>query len=100
MLVSYINVIIQSFFSAAHHTVETLRSVMLTAVPGFAHKVSLHLLFVCAIFVFSHQHVVAIVEVCGAVQLQAPMVLYICDIMNHGLDVVALLHCLTITKPL
>lgn len=64
------------------------------------HEVSLHLLLVKPKFVPSHQSVPPIVEVCGAVQLQAAVVLPLCDVVDHGHDVQPLRHHLIIPKPL
>lgn len=72
---------------------------MLT-LPRLLHEVSLHLLLVRPEFVCSHQLVPPIVEVCGAVQLKAAMILSFCDVVDYGRDVDPFCHWLIIPVPL
>lgn len=72
---------------------------MLT-IPRPAHEVSFHLPFVFSEFVFSHQPVPPIVDVCGVVQLQTAVILPFCDVVDHGHDVEPFCHWLIILKPL
>lgn len=71
----------------------------LLTIPGLVHEVSHHLFLVHPIFVFSYKHVAAIVDVRGVVQLQAAMILSLCDVMDHSHNVEPLHHCFTIQKP-
>lgn len=75
-------------------------AVLVLTIPGPGHEVSLHLLLVWPVYILSHQPVPPIEEVCGAVQLQAAVVLPLCDVMDHGHDVEVLRHRLIIKKPL
>lgn len=72
----------------------------LLTIPGLAHEVSFHLLFVWPIFVFDQEPVAAIVEVRGTVQLQAAVVFPVCDVVNLSLDEWPLRHCFIVQKPL
>lgn len=78
----------------------TAHAVLLLTIPWFVHEVSLHLFLVCPKIVFSEKFVAAIVDVCGVVQLQAAMILSLCDVMDHGQDVKPFHHCFTILEPL
>lgn len=75
-------------------------AVVLLTVRRVVHEVSLDLLLVRPKFVCSHECVAPVVEVCRGVQLQAAMVLSLCDVMDHGHDVLPLQHCFAIQIPL
>lgn len=68
--------------------------------PGLVHEVSLHRFVVRPKLVFSYQCVVAIVEVRGAVQLQAAVVFSVSDIVDQRHDVGPLCHGFVIQEPL
>lgn len=84
---------------AGFYEFQMCRSALLT-LPGLVHEVSLHRFVVRPKLVFSYERVVAVVEVCGAVQLQAAMVFSISDVMDHRHDVGPLRHGFVIQEPL
>lgn len=69
-------------------------------IPRLEHEVSVHLLPVDPVNVSGHQHVAAVVDVRGVVQLQAAVVLPLCDVVDLGGDVSVLRHLFAVHKPL
>lgn len=72
----------------------------LLTLPGLEHEVSLHRLVICPKLVLSDERVVAVVEVGGAVQLQAAVVFSISHVMDQRHNVVPLRHRFVIQEPL
>lgn len=72
----------------------------LLTLPGLAHEVGLHPLVVRPKLVLSDERVVAVVDVGGAVQLQAAVVFSISHVMDQRLDVDPLRHRFVIPEPL
>lgn len=80
------------------HTKEV--ALWLLTSPGVDHEVSHDGLAVLSILVGGQQRVQAVVQVGGAVQLQAAVILSLRDVVDHGHDVIALQHHLAVQQPL
>lgn len=79
---------------------QSARCLSLLTFPGLVHEMSLHLLLVRPKLVGGDQRVAAVVDVRGAVQLQAAVELSLCNVVDPRLDVESLRHPLAVQKPL